>query len=299
MGVKRYRLVARAAGLAYLIPAGFPSQTTTNAVLIPGVVVPTVEHRPRMIPNLPLLAAAITSLVTAALYAYIGRIVYQREVSEAGRLANGMFVTWWASLALVTAISGLYNIPAVFFTPDFSFTIALVDFLLILIVAAIWSLQVYLLYLYTGHNRFFWSLTAAYALVAFALLWYVVWLDPVSLTNAPTGVQIQYSRDQVPAAQLAFGLVLAVPALAAAIAYGTLYFRVDERASRYRIAMVSGSFLFWFGYSLAGTLTGFNQNPSLELTIVNDIVGLAAPTLVLMAYRPPAWLAAKLDSTSA
>jgi hypothetical protein len=246
-----------------------------------------------------LVAAAVVNLVTAVLYAHIGRLVLRRDVGNEGRLANAMFATWWISLGLVEAIVGVFAIPGAFVQPDFAFTVALVNALLILLAIAVWSLLAYLIYLYTGSNRAFWPLTIAYAILGFGLLWYIAWLQPSGFQETAIGTQLTYANTPPAWLQTILSLAFAVPAFLAAIAYGSLYFRIQGADARYRVAMVSGSFIVWFGWSLVSSLTGLTRTPSLLVTAFGDLIGLAAPLLVLAAYRPPRFVEARLAARRA
>lgn len=241
------------------------------------------------------------ALLASALYAWVARLVQHRSLSDDARAANTLFATWWGSFAIIYGLSGLYQIAAGFGYLDLALSIVFIDVALVLICVGLWGLLGYLVYLYTGSRRWFVPLGAAYALFGVALLYLIAWMDPIGYKEGGFTVQLEYARQISPSVGVALGLLLAGPIVIAAIAYGTLYFRVKSPEPRYRIAMVAGGFLLWFGWSIVSSLLGLARRypDSVGLYVWGQTLAILAPLLVVMAFRPPKWIRQRLAERSA
>lgn len=241
------------------------------------------------------------ALAGAALYAWVARLVHHRNLSEETRAANLLFVTWWASFSLMYGLSGAYQVAAGLGYLDLALSIVFIDVVLVLVCIALWGLLGYLVYLYTGARRWFVPLGAGYALFAVALLYMVAWMDPVGFKDGGFGVQLRYANQPAPAVGLTVGLLLAGPIVLATVMYGTLYFRVRSPEPRYRIALVASAFLVWFGWSTVSTVLRLSQRfpDSFALYAWNQAIAMLVPLVVVMAFRPPAWVRARLARRAA
>jgi hypothetical protein len=236
------------------------------------------------------------ALVTGVLYAYVARLILARQVEGEGQLANRMFATWWLGFAFLEFGVALFDVPTALGYRDLPLFITFINVVLLVIVLALWGLVGYLLYLYTGHQRWFWPLTIGYAVLAIAIIYLIAWIEPVGLKETQSGIMIDAKRELAPPFSTAFAILISGPIVAAAIAYGSLFFRTKEPGPRFRIAMVASSFIGWFGWSLAASLTGFSQAHQGELwyTALSSTISLVAPSLILLAYRPPGWIRQRL-----
>jgi hypothetical protein len=232
------------------------------------------------------LVQGIFSIVAAGLYAWVARIVLQREVESDARRANEMFAVWWLALGILYVLAAALNVPGAFGLRDLAFTVTLVNVILVLLCIALWGLMYYLVYLYTGSTRSFWPLTIGYAVLAVAFLYLIAWADPTGFDA--TG-QLTTQRKLTGAPGIALGLLISVPIILAALAYGSLYFRVHERAPRYRIGMVAGAFLFQFGWSAVSTILELQTKypTSIPLQVLQDAIAVGVPILIVLAFRPP------------
>jgi hypothetical protein len=237
------------------------------------------------------LAQGLVALATGLVYGYVARLVLQRRTSPEARRANDAFATWWACFGLLEGVAGAYQVANAFGYQDLTLIVTVLDLVFLLLVAAIWGLVYYLVYLYTGSSRPFWPLAFAYGSLAAGLLYLLAWLDPSGFNANGT---LATARVLPPAVGVALGLVLALPIVVAAVAYGSLYFRVDGRAQRFRIAIVAGSFLAWFLWSTVSSLLQLSTRSASDATlrstlaVVNAAIALAVPVLVVLAYKLPA-----------
>lgn len=244
-------------------------------------------------PDVPLIVNAAISLLSAAIYGYVGRIVWSRPVpDEDARFACHMFAVWWISFAALLGVSSAITLLAAFQGPSLALMITYLYVAILVIVVALWALLYYLVYVYTGNRRWFAPITAGYVVLALVLVYAIAWLNPVSVSTSGLGLSLDYERELPRAATIILGLAISGPALAAAVLYGSLYFQATGRTEKFRIGLVSGSFVLWFGWSVLSTALQLNQRypDSVALQVVGRTIGVLAAVVVLMAYRPPAFL---------
>ena len=213
-----------------------------------------------------------------------------------------MFQAWWYGLAGLSVFTPLVAIMGLFGLDTFGVMMILIQALLVVIFAAIAGLVYYLLYLYTGKR---WVLGAV--IPYFFIM--IVWLEYILVTADISGWAVppeggsrtflDSSGERIetdPLQGLVFGLLVAVPPLLSAIAFFLLYFRTTLTEQKYRIALISGSLVLWFGSSLVGTVTGLSNDPDTQQAwqLANGSVALFASLAVLAAYKPPAWVRRRL-----
>lgn len=234
-----------------------------------------------------LLADAALALALAALYAYVARVVRDRPTTsrDADR-AKGAFVTWWVCLAGLTLVGGVRSALGGLDVLHVGVHAALSYLTLPLLVAALWGLVDYLLYIYTGSARWRGVTMAAHAALGVFFLGLVAWMGPRGVTASDWSVTMEHARPlQGALLGVALALIL-LPTLLAAGAYLTLAFRVRDRTARYRIAMVSGAFLLWFGSAAVASALG-GARWWYWWPLAARGVALFATLLILAAYRPP------------
>lgn len=256
--------------------------------------------------NTTLTLAALGSLLTSVLYLYVGHVLQRRKVSPDARLANNMFVLWWQSLGGLGLLGVGFQLMYMAGRLEIWMYQAYVTFVLLVLFLALWGLQFYLVFLYTGTKRSFVPLGVFYAvlfILTVALIEYVGppdrivdngWQLKTEYLDEETG---EYGSVDFPLAfNLGFGLLIVGPAILAAIAYARLYRKTDDRTQKYRIAMVTGAIIVWFGSSLVGTAA--QVTTTLEWQLFSRIIGVAGALVILMAYKPPRRLRERLGLRS-
>ena len=248
--------------------------------------------------SITLLADTAFSLATAALYVAVGRTVRHRGVSDrASSRALGLFVLWWYAIAAFSVLGAARTLAAALGYLGLPYHVLLSYLSLLPLVAALWGLVYYLVFVHTGNERWLGPLGMMHAGLFVGFLALSVWLRPVAVEAGEWSVTIGYARTLSGPLVAVLLATLLGPVLLAAVAYATLWFRTKDRAARYRVALVSGSFIVWFGSAAlasASALVGSAWWP-----YASRLVGLAATLTLLAAYRPPAPVRRWLDAPSA
>jgi hypothetical protein len=245
-----------------------------------------------------LMIQAVLAFTTGIVYVYVGRLILRRRLSDDARRANLLFAAWWMGLAGIDALAGMLDVALAFDLRDLPIVVTFVNLLLLVLCAALWGLVYYLTYLYTGSRRAFWPTGAFYGGLGLAFLYLVAWMQPNGMEDTGIGVTLTYARTPPTFLTASMGAALAVPVVAAAFAYGTLFFKVQDRTRRFRIAAVAGSFFLWFGWSLVSSILQLQTRfpGSVRLLVANQLIALAVPVIVTLAYRPPTWLRDRLEA---
>jgi phosphotransferase system glucose/maltose/N-acetylglucosamine-specific IIC component len=240
-----------------------------------------------------LLDVTQTSLDIAivAVYGFVGWVIARRRVEGPARLANSLFSTWWAILAILTALGIAQRFAAVAGVADLAFYLTMTEIELLLLCVALWALLYYLVYVLTGSRKAMIPITIFYAM-------YYVWTLFLIFSRHPTGVALSgatttlvFEREANPLATFAFLVIFLAPVIIAAAGYFRLFFRVHERTQRYRIGLISTTLLVWFGSSAVASSAGFYH---LEWwPVISSLLGLLAAFLIYMAYQPPRFVRAR------
>lgn len=228
---------------------------------------------------------ASVQLASALLYLWVSSIVLKRPVEGEAKRANALFGIWWLALGLVFLIAPLLSVPPrVLGYENLALAVAILNLLLILVIVAVWGLVYYLVYLYTGNAGWFAPVTAFYVLLGFGLLYWLALLDP---SGFDAQGRLVYARTELSGAP-AVGVLFSLPVVLAALAYGSLFFRVKGAVAKYRIGMVAGGFLLQFGWSLISNLLDLARRypDSLWLALTSNALGVLAALAVLLAFRP-------------
>ena len=232
------------------------------------------------------------SLATAALYLYIGFVLRQRQVSPEASLARDLFAAWW----FILGVSGLLGVLQLILysaglLPIWLYT-TFSQLVLLLIFVALWALQCYLVYLYRGSRRAFvplaWFYLALYIFVIGLLQWTLVERPYESLTDNGWSIEPEPQLELGRVVGVIASLILIGPQMVAAIAYARLYAKTNDRTQRYRIALLTGSILGWFGTSLVASAADATSGQTWQ--VVSRLIGLTAGIIILAAYRPPGWI---------
>lgn len=240
-----------------------------------------------------LLVAATAGLVAATLFAYVGYRLGKRVVSSPeGRAAFTCFRIWWYGAAAATAVAPVRQILYMNgrLEPWMYETSANVTVVLASI--ALWGLLCNLVYLYTGSVRWWGPIAGVYVAAGVLLLGVRAWMGPaLFVTDNGWELVAATSRSLPQWGAVTVILALLAPPLAASLAYLGLLRFAPEPTQRYRIVMVSGSLMAWFGGTI---LAGIVTLPPAVQTLFTRSLGILAALIILLAYDPPRWLRDRL-----
>ncbi|MCA1812507.1 MAG: hypothetical protein LC624_00975 [Halobacteriales archaeon] len=235
-----------------------------------------------------LAVSAAFGIIEALVFVYVGVELRKRKVEGEAATAWNLFVLWWLGLGALVLVSGLQTLAVAAGYVNLAAHVTFTYLALMVLAVALWGFVYYLLYVYTGKRSLLAPLTVFYAGVLAGLVYFVVVQDPYDVAVKEWSVTLLYRQPVTgPAYAALIGAVL-LPELLVGIAYGTLYFKVNDRSQRYRIALVSVATTVWFGSSLVQNVAGASQSDFWQ--VANKFIGLGAALVILAAYRPPAWV---------
>ena len=232
------------------------------------------------------LISAFFSVASAAIYAYVAACLGQRTISHPeARLAWRLFGLWWYCLAAATLAGGLPHFLSAFNIVSLPPFVALAYVEILLICVALWGLVYYLVYLFTGNQRFLVPVAVFYALYYILLVYVITVSDPANVEITRWNAQLIYARPFTGPLFTVLLVLLVFPQILSALAYFTLFFRVREATQRYRILLVSWSIILWFGSAFVASIAGLSEEDWWQ--ILSRLIGLSAALGILAAYLPP------------
>lgn len=236
-----------------------------------------------------LLFGALLSALCAGIYYYVGRVLSQRKPSSPdSRLAWRMFIVWWYALAATTlsgALLSLLGAVGIVGVPLY-ITVTLVNLLTICV--ALYGLNFYLLYLFTGNRNLLGLLTAFYIIYYMLLVYYVQASEPISVSVERWRTTLVYESQLRGPFFLVVLLMLVLPQILGSLAYFMLYFRVKNSTQKYRVLLVSWSIIIWFLSTFLASISGLSDYDWWQ--IVSRLIGLGAALTIMQAYQPPSWV---------
>lgn len=248
-----------------------------------------------MIPSLAVAGTLV--LPMAAAYAWIGRHFDRRPVSRDAETAATAFTVWWYALAAFTFVEAVRNLAAAAGVSRLPLFTGLAFLDVFVLMAGLWGLTVYLVYLWRGASGYAVAgLSGAYLGCFLVIVYLLSSAEPVGLVVGAWSVKLAYAQPPTPMASALIAHLLALPPVLGALGYLSLYPRVEDPTHRYRILLVSSGVVLWFGAPLASNLLGWAQGALWPL--VSHAIGLAAGLVILAAYAPPASLRERLGVRS-
>ena len=236
-----------------------------------------------------LVAASLMDAATGILYAYVGVRLGARSLEGEAARAWRAFRAWWFCIVGLVGIDAARGFAtAAGWTSGgagFQAAVALHFAYVVLLCVSLWALLYYVLYLTTGRRQWFWPLAAFYAAWGVAAFAYAWTHEPVRVQAYDWYTVVEYRVPATdPLAAVMFVLLL-LPQVVGALAYGLLALRADEPDARRRIAVVSLSLVAWLGWNLVGDVLQWWDVASWEVS--RRVLGLAAAVAILGAYREP------------
>ena len=235
-----------------------------------------------------LWVGALLPLVAAVLLAYVGVAVLRRDAVPRDRLALRMFGAWWFSAAAIILLGSAPTLLSVMGASAMWVYDITTYATAVPLAVGLCGLLYYLVYIYTGRHELIRPLVIAYAAFFAFTIYYFAQFGGRHLE--PTTFTIRLVSDVQPPAWLraAYGVVVALPIVAAVVGYGLLLRRTHAAEQRYRLTLVSASFLLWFLPVLVAFLLGYDQAD--WFPFVYQVPGTLAALMITLAYRPPAFV---------
>lgn len=235
-----------------------------------------------------LLLDGFLGLAIAGIYVYIGRTLARRPVEGEARRASLLFAGWWHALAVLTVIGSGTRALAAAGLLTFPLYEAAIYVTLVPLCFALFALLYYLVYLFTGRSTFLVPLAVIYSAFYVFLVGYVASLQPIGFIAGDWTLKLEYANPPEGGVHSTLILALVVPHIVGALAYMRLIFTLKDRTARYRVALVSGSILAWFGSSLLAS--ELDLGDWYWWPLASRAIALVAALTILAAYRPPVWL---------
>lgn len=247
-------------------------------------------------PPVTLLASAALALLTGAGFAIVGVMMMRRAPPTQGQAARVMFALFWTSAAIIWITQGLGSLSGYLGVASLPLLSALDQVSTPFYCLAAASLLYYVLYLLTGRARLLVPILTYYLVLFFLLRWRVESAQRLDINVQDWVVSFVYATPLQGAAYSVIVSLVSGPLLLSILAYGALFFRVDEPAQRYRIALVALGLLAWIGTESIAFTTGFATTAAGEIT--RRVVALASTLVIVLAYRPPRAVEARLAAAS-
>lgn len=233
-----------------------------------------------------LVASAGSSLLIAAIYAYVGLRIAARKSTGAPRSALRRFGAFWLGLATHSAISATLTATFLVGGPDPLLVATFTYAAAVAIGAMFWGLMSYLLYLYVGKPMTLRLVTVAYAAQLVPLIAAVFMLKPIGAHMAGWIPIIDYANPSGSALDGVVTIIFLLPVLFAAGAYLTLFRHVRDAPSRWRLGLIGGSITLWLLVTLLARAFELGGDGG---AIFGRALAIAAASAVLLAYEPPGW----------
>lgn len=235
-------------------------------------------------------------LVIGILYGAVAWAVARRTVGATAERANQAFITWWATLAVVSFAGIASTIIGKLGGWTLAGLLTYTQIVLLAISLALMGLMYYFVYLFTGKQWATNLVVVFYIGFAAMLLYWINVGHPIGLEEGPNGAtQIEYENDL---SESTFGSVLGIllllPLVLGALAYSTLWFRVDDRTQRFRIITVGGSIFIWLLISLGASIGNVDANEQTWWLITSRVIAITATLANFIAFKPPRWLQDRL-----
>lgn len=236
--------------------------------------------------------AAVSTLdaATGILYVFVATRLAARHVEGPARRAWTAFQVWWIAIAALSLIDGARGLAAALGAaePWWPAILASHYAYIALLALSLAALLYYLIYLFTGSERWFVPVALFYGAYLATALAYAAMHQPVGVQAYELYSTIEYAIPASDGFAIVFFVLLFLPQIGCAAGYAALSRRVPDAAARLRVRIVAWSLIAWLGLNLVGDVAGWFGESSWQ--IGRRVVGLVAVLAILVAYDPPRWV---------
>lgn len=236
-----------------------------------------------------LLAQVLLNALSASLVGALAVIVLRHgRGGDAGR-ALTRFGVWWGALAL-SVLCTLASIALTARVPGSAPAVVALQYVgLALLSTAIWGFVSYLAYVFTGRGVMFAVADIVGALQFVGAVMFLESLDPRGLALTSAGAVPVFAREPSALVGVAFAILYFAIPLAASLGLLIVRSRALDPTTRWRSMALGAATTVWFvvGILLAGSPVPFVS------AVLGPALAVLTALLVLLTYRPPAWLREK------
>lgn len=232
------------------------------------------------------------------LFFMVGAMLLGRKVQPEYKRPTFFFGLWWTIAGVIAAVQIIQQV--LFRYPMFQGNLLATAYGVILwsaMMVGIFGLLYYMLFLFTGKEKWTIPLAVFYAAATALVLYVIISSGPYVVKAA--GILYQGTTNErwynvgeiayttYPSYSMLILLACAVllPIIIVAIALYALYFRLDRPTQKYRVLMIATGMLLWFGSGMTGNAAGVSQG-QLYSTIMAG-TSLVSSLMIYLAYKPP------------
>ncbi len=251
--------------------------------------------------HLTLWIGVAFSLIVSLVYFFIANTLKVRQFSPLdidSKWAWNQFLIFWWSMGIVSLMPALQNVLGIFDVQRLSIYASLLQLILVVISVALWALQNYVFFIYFGTRKFIALSTLYYSFVYGFLLYFFAEHPVTRLKIERWNVLLDYGVEPSSQVIMWLSIILILPLVLSALGYFSLYFRVKDATSKYRIFLVSWSLIIWLASGLVVRLVNPQFADSDEWQMLNRVIAVASSVLIFFAYRPPRFIKSRFKVLS-
>jgi hypothetical protein len=238
-----------------------------------------------------LAVGTLLDALSLALYFGVAALV-RREYPESPGRAREAFATFWYGVGVVNGLQAALELVAVFQDPGVALAFAVWNTRIAVALASFAGLVYYLLYVYTGSRRLFWPTLLFYVLTFLLMQVWLMQSGPIGTDVSHWRVDLEFAHsDEGPLYKIVV-LMFFLPPVIASVAYAFVLRMTRTPLQRYRARLLAGA----LGAYFLGLTLGYLSPGWPWWGLVENLLGIAAAVVAILALRPPARLRARLEA---
>ena len=234
-----------------------------------------------VVPTLAL--SGLANVAAGAAFLVVGLRFVPRRVSPDSQLAMQAFAMYWAALGAYTLVGGAMDLLAAAGVTPFPLFLAVRLLSIPIIVIGVGSVTFYLLFLFSGDQRWVWPVAAFFSLVLVGMSYYVADREPFGVLVSGWRTDLAYANPYETGFFSIIVLGIVVPPILGAIAYLVLAWRLPRGDAARRARWVGTAILLW---SLAALAARLGDGSDFAQFLTRPVLGVAVAIVVVRAYLP-------------